>query len=97
VIWPIYGLKIDYDTVKLRKVTYDVVLWCHKDYATTSSKWRHKIFPLLIPSLSKILVALLCGVHYCTAPPEKNETVRLLPSHFAPIFHFKHVVFVDWA
>jgi len=42
-------LKIDYNTVKLQKVTYGVILWRHKDDATknTSSKWRHKIFPFL--------------------------------------------------
>jgi len=52
-------LKIDYETVKLQKVIYDV-LWRHKDYVTanTSSKWRH-LFSLSSPALSKILVALL--------------------------------------
>jgi len=36
-------------------------LWRHKDYVTenTSSKWSHKNFPILSPSLSKILVAPL--------------------------------------
>jgi len=59
-------LKIDYDAVKLRKVTYDVVLWRHKDYVTenTSSKWRHENFLLLSSSLSKILVALLTNYRY---------------------------------
>jgi len=54
-------LKIDYDKVKLQKVTYDVFLWHHKDYASenTSSKWRHQSFPFSSPSLSKILVAFL--------------------------------------
>jgi len=46
-------LKIGYDTVKLQKVTYDVFLWHHKDYATenTSSKWRHKNVSFSSPSL----------------------------------------------
>jgi len=60
------ALKIDYDTVKLQKVTFDVTfLWRHKDYVTenTSSKWRHKNFPFSSSSLSKTVVALLTWLH----------------------------------
>jgi len=41
VILPIYGLKIDYDTVKLQKVRYDVI-------KVTSLKRRPK-FSILKP------------------------------------------------
>jgi len=43
-------LKIDYDTVKLQKVTYDVKYYVTKN---TSSKWRHKNSPFSSSSLSK--------------------------------------------
>jgi len=58
-------LKIDYDTVNLQKVTYNVIFGRHKDYATenTSLNWGHKIFPFSSPTLSKILVALLKSSH----------------------------------
>jgi len=39
VIWPIYGLKIDYDTEKLQKVTYDVIYDVTK---ITSLKVNHQ-------------------------------------------------------
>jgi len=44
-------LKIDYDTEKLQKVTYDVIIWCHKDYVTEIKllKWRYKNFSIFKP------------------------------------------------
>jgi len=47
-------LKIDYDSVKLQKVTPNVILWRHKYYITenTSSKLRHKKFHFQAPPLA---------------------------------------------
>jgi len=58
-------LKIDYDTEKLQKVTYDVIIWCYKDYVTKASYQNDvtKFFPISSPSLSNILVALLCATY----------------------------------
>jgi len=52
-------LKIDYGTENFKKSHMTVFWWHHKNYVTenTSSKWRHKKFPFLSPSLSKILAA----------------------------------------
>jgi len=56
-------LKIEYDTVKLQKVTYDVIFMTskrlhHQKYVI---KWRHKFFPFSRPFLSNVLVALLAS------------------------------------
>jgi len=54
-------LKIDYDTIKLQKVTYVVIFMTsyrlhHQNYVI---KMTSQNFPFLNPSLSKILVAFL--------------------------------------
>jgi len=56
------ALKIDYDTIKLQKIIYAVILGRHKDYAIEYViKMTSKFFPFLSPSRSKILVAHLMG------------------------------------
>jgi len=53
VIWPIYGLKIDYDKVKLQNIRYDIIFMMsqrlrHRKYVIKMT--RQKIFHFQAPS-----------------------------------------------